>query len=253
MHRNSSILPKESSSCPQRLPFARANGLPACWMDAAPRSLPFTALGRGEGERSFGPLTPPRPGRRATKTFTPATKGTRPGPERRPPCPACAQSHLGKKPSSGCLARFTVPAGVIINLNKGNLSPKQCFCNQPCRAWKHTSLFPTLSVFSFPERQHRHPCFLMEFCSLPSGSRSLHSPRLDRARPSLICSDSISAGEAGTTFGHEQSACKVPEACRLINTGPIVGCFPGCCHLLALSASLTHGSSTLGKSNDRCP
>lgn len=53
-----------------------------------------------------------------------------------------------------------------------------------------------------------------------------------RARTSLICSDSISAGEAESTFGCEQTACEVPGAGRLINTGPASRCFPGCCRPL---------------------
>lgn len=178
----------------------------------------------------------------------PCCKGNKAGGGGRAPLPPPgAQSHPGKKPRSRYLAQFTAAASIVINLNKGrNLSPTRCFCHQPGQAWKRTSLFTTSAVCSFPERQQRRPCLLMGVLLVPL-ARALcihHGSNVPGPLYSVLIPSQQARQEQ---FGHKQAACKVPEVCRLINTGPTVGCFSGSRHPLASSASLTHGSSTLGK------
>lgn len=89
----------ESSSSPQsqqqrvpcegEWPTVRGCGAP---LAALPSWLPHRVKADGTG------LTPPRPGQRPTETFTPTSKGSRPGQRR--PCHV-HEPRLRKKPSSG--------------------------------------------------------------------------------------------------------------------------------------------------------
>lgn len=108
------------SSCPQSCvqgpPPLRGKGLPACRTPSPDTAFPSRLSRRGEGGRSLGPLTPPRPGQQPTKTLL-CFKGNKTGAGEMVPRPF-AQPQLGKKPGSSHLAQLTTRASIVMNLNK---------------------------------------------------------------------------------------------------------------------------------------